>query len=163
MPIALDGDRTFTLVARADRIEEREDGLALLDFKTGAPPSDKQVRIGLAPQLTLTAAIMRAGGFETIDPGTRISELVYVRLSGNTPPGEPRRVELGDKKSPMSADDAAREAYAKLETLVRKFEDENQPYSSLNLSMWRTRYGDYDALARIKEWSATQGTIEDIP
>ena len=29
--------------------------------------------------------------------------------------------------------------------------------------MWRTRYGDYDALARIKEWSATQGTIEEIP
>jgi ATP-dependent helicase/nuclease subunit B len=163
MPIRLDDARTFTLVARADRIEEREDGLALLDFKTGAPPSDKQVRIGLAPQLTLTAAIMRAGGFETIDPGMTIAEMVYVRLSGNTPPGEPRRVELGDRKSPMSADDAAREAHAKLETLVRKFEDENQPYSSLNLSMWRTRYGDYDALARIKEWSATQGTIEDIP
>ena len=157
------GDRTFILSARADRIEERADGFAVLDFKTGAPPSDKQVRIGLAPQLTLTAAILRAGGFETIGPDAAISELVYVRLSGNTPPGEPRRVELGDKKSPMSADDAAREARDKLEFLVRKFEDESQPYSSLNLSMWRTRYGDYDALARIKEWSATQGTIEEIP
>jgi ATP-dependent helicase/nuclease subunit B len=163
MQIPLGGDRTFTLAARADRIEERKDGFAVLDFKTGAPPSDKQVRIGLAPQLTLTAAILSAGGFETIDAGATISELVYVRLSGNTPPGEPRRVELGDRKSPMSADDAAREARAKLEYLVRKFEDESQPYSSLNLSMWRTRYGDYDALARIKEWSATQGTIEDIP
>jgi ATP-dependent helicase/nuclease subunit B len=163
MVITLDENRSFTLAARADRIEQREEGLALLDFKTGAPPSDKQVRIGLAPQLTLTAAILRDGGFETIDAGAAISELVYVRLSGNTPPGEPRRVELGDKKAPMSADDAAREARAKLETLVRKFEDENQPYSSLNLSMWRTRYGDYDALARIKEWSATQGTIEEIP
>ena len=118
------GDRTFILSARADRIEERADGFAVLDFKTGAPPSDKQVRIGLAPQLTLTAAILRAGGFETIGPDAAISELVYVRLSGNTPPGEPRRVELGDKKSPMSADDAAREARDKLEFLVRKFEDE---------------------------------------
>lgn len=163
MSIALEGGRTFTLSARADRIEERTDGIALLDFKTGAPPSDKQVRIGLAPQLTLTAAILRAGGFKAIGAGATISELVYVRLSGNTPPGEPRRVELGDKKSPMSADDAASEARAKLEHLVRKFEDEGQAYSSLNLSMWRTRYGDYDALARIKEWSATQGTIEDFP
>ena len=91
------GDRTFNLSARADRIEERADGFAVLDFKTGAPPTDKQVRIGLAPQLTLTAAILRAGGFDTIGPGAAISELVYVRLSGNTPPGEPRRVELGDK------------------------------------------------------------------
>jgi ATP-dependent helicase/nuclease subunit B len=163
LQIPLDGGRTFTLVARADRIEERNDGLALLDFKTGAPPSDKQVRIGLAPQLTLTAAILSAGGFETIPAGATISELVYVRLSGNTPPGEPRRVELGEKKAPISADDAAREAREKLEHLVLRFEDESQPYTSLNLSMWRTRYGDYDALARIKEWSATQGTIEDFP
>jgi ATP-dependent helicase/nuclease subunit B len=157
------GDRTFTLSARADRIEERADGFAVLDYKTGAPPSDKQVRIGLAPQLTLTAAIVRAGGFDTIGPGASIAELVYVRLSGNTPPGEPRRVELGDRKMPMSADVAAHEAREKLEYLVRKFEDESQAYNSLNLSMWRTRYGDYDALARIKEWSATQGTIEEIP
>ena len=46
---------------------------------------------------------------------------------------------------------------------MRRFEDEDQAYTSLNLSMWRTRYGDYDDLARIKEWSATQGTIEEIP
>ena len=58
------GDRTFILSARADRIEERADGFAVLDYKTGAPPTDKQVRIGLAPQLTLTAAILRAGGFD---------------------------------------------------------------------------------------------------
>ena len=44
-----------------------------------------------------------------------------------------------------------------------RFDDETQAYNSLNLSMWRTRYGDYDDLARIKEWSATQGTIEEIP
>ncbi len=58
------------LSARADRIEEREDGFAVLDYKTGAPPTDKQVRIGLAPQLTLTAAILRAGGFDTIAAGS---------------------------------------------------------------------------------------------
>jgi ATP-dependent helicase/nuclease subunit B len=72
---------------------------------------------------------------------------------------------LRDKRSdpPTSPDDAAREAHEKLEELVRRFDDENQAYNSLNLSMWRTRYGDYDNLARIKEWSATQGTIEEIP
>ena len=35
-----------------------------------------------------------------------------------------------------------------LEELIRKFEDENQAYTSLNLSMWTARYGDYDNLAR---------------
>jgi ATP-dependent helicase/nuclease subunit B len=165
MSIQLGPDRTFKLSARADRIEARADGFAVLDYKTGTPPSDKQVRIGLAPQLPLTAAILRAGGFETIDAGSSVCELSYVRLSGNVPPGELRRLELRDKRSdpPTSPDDAAREAHEKLEELVRRFDDENQAYNSLNLSMWRTRYGDYDNLARIKEWSATQGTIEEIP
>ena len=44
-----------------------------------------------------------------------------------------------------------------LEKLIRKFEDENQAYTSLNLSMWAARYGVYDDLARIKEWSAAGG------
>jgi ATP-dependent helicase/nuclease subunit B len=41
--------------------------------------------------------------------------------------------------------------------LIRKYEDEAQPYTSLNLSMWSNRYGTYDDLARIKEWSAAGG------
>ena len=28
------------------------------------------------------------------------------------------------------------------------------PYRSLVSPMWKTRYGDYDHLARVKEWSA---------
>ena len=37
---------------------------------------------------------------------------------------------------------------SKLEALIRAFENQNQPYSSLVLSMWTNRYGDYDDLAR---------------
>ena len=43
------------------------------------------------------------------------------------------------------------------EALIRAFENENQAYTSLNLSMWSNRYGTYDDLARIKEWSAAGG------
>ena len=49
------------------------------------------------------------------------------------------------------------EARRKLETLIRSFEDETQAYTSLNLPMWTNRYGSYDDLARIKEWSAAGG------
>jgi ATP-dependent helicase/nuclease subunit B len=41
--------------------------------------------------------------------------------------------------------------------LIRRFDDEAQAYNSLNLSMWTNRYGKYDDLARIKEWSAGGG------
>jgi len=157
LTMALDHDRHFVLSARADRIERRTDRtFALLDYKTGNPPSAKQVRMGLSPQLTLEAAILRAGGFEGIAAGASVSELVYVKLSGNNPPGNEYVLELKrDRSEPVqSPDDAAIEARAKLETLIRRFEDEAQPYTSLVLPMWSTRYGSYDDLARIKEWSA---------
>jgi ATP-dependent helicase/nuclease subunit B len=158
--IPLDNGRVFTLVARADRIERRSDGsYALLDYKTGQPPTGKQVRMGLSPQLTLEAAILREGGFDGIAAGSLVGQLAYIRLSGNNPPGEERVLELKINKSdqPQPPDAAAREARDKLEALIRSFEDENQAYTSLNLSMWSNRYGAYDDLARIKEWSAAGG------
>lgn len=162
--IGLDNDRSFTLTARADRIEHRTDRTyAILDYKTGAPPTGKQVRMGLSPQLTLEAAILREGGFEGIDAGASVSELLYVRLSGNNPPGKSILLELKVNKSdaPQFPDDAADEARRKFEALIRAFENEDQAYTSLNLSMWTNRYGAYDDLARIKEWSAL-GFGEDI-
>jgi ATP-dependent helicase/nuclease subunit B len=162
--IPLDNGRTFYLSARADRIEHRTDRTyAILDYKTGAPPTGKQVRMGLSPQLTLEAAILREGGFEGIAAGASVSELLYVRLSGNNPPGKSILLELKVNKSdaPQFPDDAADEARRKLEALIRAFEDEDQAYTSLNLSMWSNRYGRYDDLARIKEWSAL-GFGEDI-
>jgi ATP-dependent helicase/nuclease subunit B len=160
IPIPLDDGRTFILSARADRIEWRRDGtFAILDYKTGQPPTGKQVRMGLSPQLTLEAAILREGGFADIAAGASVSDLIYVRLSGNNPPGEQTSLELkvnrGD--TPQSPDAAAAEARAKLEALIRAFENESQAYTSLNLPMWTNRYGSYDDLARIKEWSAAGG------
>jgi ATP-dependent helicase/nuclease subunit B len=159
IPIPLDNERTFYLSARADRIERRAGGgFVILDYKTGAPPTGKQVRMGLSPQLTLEAAILREGGFEGIDAGSSVNELAYVRISGNNPPGEHKALELKIKnETPQPPDEAADYARAQLETLIRRFESETEPYRSLNLPMWTNRYGHYDDLARIKEWSAAGG------
>jgi ATP-dependent helicase/nuclease subunit B len=157
--IPLDDARTFQLSARADRIERRADGVfAILDYKTGQPPTAKQVRMGLSPQLTLEAAILREGGFAGIPAKSNVSELVYVRLSGNNPPGEEKSLELKIKnEEAQTPDTAADYARRQLEALIRKFENEDEPYRSLNLPMWTNRYGTYDDLARIKEWSAAGG------
>src|SRR6202043_577224 len=114
IPIRLDNERTFVLSARADRIERRHDGsFAILDYKTGQPPTGKQVRMGLSPQLTLEAAILREGGFKDIAADSSVSELVYVRLSGNNPPGEQKSLELkinkgGAAQQPDAAADETR-------------------------------------------------------
>jgi ATP-dependent helicase/nuclease subunit B len=115
--------------------------------------------MGLSPQLTLEAAILREGGFPDLPAGGSVAELVYVRLSGNNPPGEERVLELkmNHRDQPQPPDEAADEARRKLEALIRAFEQEDQAYTSLNLSMWANRYGTYDDLARIKEWSAAGG------
>ena len=160
IPIALDHGRTFHLSARADRIERRADGsFVILDYKTGTPPTGKQVRMGLSPQLTLEAAILRQGGFDGIDAGSSVGELAYVRISGNNPPGEHKALELKirNNETPQPPNEAADYALAQLAALIRKFENETEPYRSLNLPMWTNRYGSYDDLARIKEWSAAGG------
>ena len=115
--------------------------------------------MGLSPQLTLEAAILREGGFENIRAGSSVGELAYVRLSGNNPPGEHRLLELKIRSNdaPQPPDEAADYAREQLEALIRKFEDPETAYTSLNLSMWSNRYGAYDDLARIKEWSAAGG------
>jgi ATP-dependent helicase/nuclease subunit B len=157
--IPLDDARTFILSARADRIERRSDGsFAILDYKTGQPPTGKQVRMGLSPQLTLEAAILREGGFANIPADSSVGELAYVRLSGNNPPGEHKSLELKIKnETPQHPDHAAAYARQQLEVLIRKFENESEPYRSLCLPIWTNRYGAYDDLARIKEWSAAGG------
>lgn len=154
--IPIKDGREFTLSARADRIEHRTDRtFALLDYKTGNPPSDKQVYLGLSPQLTLEAAILREGGFKNIPAHASVSELVYVKLSGNNPAGLERVVKLKSDDQPQSPDEAADEALRELTALIRRYDDEEQAYRSVVLTMWANRYGTYDDLARIKEWSAS--------
>ena len=150
------GKREFTLSAIADRIELRTDGsYAILDYKTGAGRTEKQVRTGLAPQLTLEAAILRGGGFNDIAAGS-VSEIAYVTLKGGEPAGRPNEINFKEGDANSQAD----HALGKLTALAAKFENEAEPYRSLVHPMWKTHYGDYDHLARVKEWSATGGGDE---
>ena len=151
------GERTMTLSCRADRIERRTDGTyAILDYKTGRPPTDLQVRIGMSPQLTLEAAILRHGGFTQIPAGSSVTELAYVRLSGNNPPGEflslPLKRDRADNG--IAPDDAANEAYRFLCDRLSLYDnDDQQPYLPLTMPMWMNRYGVYDDLSRVREWA----------
>jgi ATP-dependent helicase/nuclease subunit B len=140
----------FKLTTRADRIEQRTDGsFAILDYKTGSTLTEPQVRTGLSPQLTLEGAILRQGGFKDLAPGS-ISEIAYVSLRGRDPAGERKLIELKDGTADFHAD----KALARLKSVIAKFAEAETPYRSLVSPMWKTRYGDYDHLARVAEWSA---------
>jgi ATP-dependent helicase/nuclease subunit B len=152
------GSEMFKLTVRADRIEHLKDGrFIVLDYKTGAPPTDKQVLTGLSPQLTLEAAILRKGGFKEIPAGGSVAQLVYVRLRGGAIAGEELPVKIKDG----TPDEHADKALANLTAVLTQFADENNPYYSLLHPMWSNHYGTYDHLARVQEWSLTGATNED--
>ena len=149
----------FKLRGIADRIERGADGRYLIfDYKTGSARTEKQVRTGLAPQLTLEAAILRNGGFAGVSAGASVEQIGYVLLKGGARPGESKPIDFEQG----TADSQADRALEKLTVLARRFIDGDEPYRSLVHPMWAARYGDYDHLARVKEWSATGGEIDDI-
>ena len=73
------------------------------------------------------------------------------------PANRGRSISTTSKTDTQTPDQAADHALQELTALIRKFENEAQGYTSLDLPMWKTRYGAYDDLARIKEWSAAGG------
>ncbi len=147
----------FTLTARADRIELTTDGRAhVLDFKTGRAPSEKEVRTGFSPQLSLTGAILAAGGFAEIGSAAP-GDLIYLRVTGRKPAGETIvRAAAGGESADLSA-----HALAGLVEMIRRYDDPAQPYRSRTAPQFvKTYRSDYDHLARVYEWSTGDGEEE---
>lgn len=138
----------FTLTARADRLEVLGAFGTVLDFKTGLPPSKKEIAAGFAPQLTLAGAILQAGGFA--EAGRAIPQaLSYVRVTGRRVPGEELLRAAGAEAETMAA-----EALDGLKRRVARFDDPATPYVSWAAPQFMGGFGgDYDHLARVREWA----------
>lgn len=137
---------TFTLRGRADRIDMLKNGTAaILDYKTGNPPSNKQVDALLAPQLPLEGAILAAGGFAKIGPRAA-SELVYIRISGGATAGA--LLPVGS-----NVPELVEKSMRQLKERVAQFDDATVPYPSRVAPQRSDFVGDYDHLARVREWS----------
>jgi ATP-dependent helicase/nuclease subunit B len=137
----------FQLSARADRIDRLRDGsLSIIDYKTGAPPSDGDIALGFAPQLTLEAAMAAKGGFTGI-AGAPVAELAHWRLTGS---GD------GGRVSPVKGDlpQMAREAYDGLVLLLAHYGSDDATYPASPDPLFAPRYDDYTHLARTAEWSS---------
>jgi ATP-dependent helicase/nuclease subunit B len=134
----------FTLTGIADRIDILKDGnAAILDYKTGAPPSNRQVEELLSPQLPLEAAMLAQDGFGI---GARIAEqLIYLSLAGEKQARNPRLIE--------NAKELAAEAVAQLARRIAWFRERETAYRPRVRPFRADIAGDYDHLARVKEWS----------
>lgn len=138
----------FTLTARADRIEVLADGrVNVLDYKTGGNPTEKQAR-GLSPQLALEGLIAQNGGFTDVSR-VEVNDLKFIRLRRKDKLETPS---LHDDKNPL--DDIIKNARDNLIDLIHAYQEETQAYVSRHAPFKDSEMsGDYDHLARTREWS----------
>jgi len=144
-------DPPFRLTARADRIDILKDGrAAIIDYKLNRIPSEKQIE-RFSPQLPLTGAIVEAGGFDAI--GARaVAFYAYHRLVNRKDKDADNSLEKAGAKAAA----AIEEAKTGLIRWVRQFDDPQAVYHSQPRPEFKDDYGDYDQLARRKEWGAAE-------
>lgn len=143
-------DDNFRLTGKADRIDRLPDGkLAIIDYKTGQPPGIKEVKVGLAPQLPLEAAMASAGAFPEMNGESfETARLEYWHLSGGRDPGKTREVSTDTDATVLGE-----EALDNLRGYINLFRQPTHPYVSRRRPKRHDLVGDYDHLARVREWA----------
>lgn len=145
------------LHGRADRIDRLADGtLAVVDYKTGKPPSGRMVEDGFALQLGLVALIAERGGFEGL--GGKVHGFEYWSLQKKSdvfgyceePVSGPR------KKSGLPRETFVSETLRFLSEAIDKWILGNDPFTARpNPDL--PGYTDYDQLMRLEEWQGREG------
>ena len=137
---------------RADRIDRLPGGgLAIIDYKTGKPPSASQVKEGFALQLGVLGLIAESGGFA--DAPGRPSAFEYWSLARSdksatgfgycqTPVG---------KKTGPSEDGFLPGTEAKLRQAIASYIKGNEPFRARENPNYPA-YDTYDQLMRLAEW-----------
>lgn len=137
------------LTGIADRIEIGPDHVAILDFKTGKPPTNDQVNSGLSPQLLLETSMLMAGAIADVPKATP-TELIYWQFGGSKPAPQVVDAEGG----PVLA---AEKALASLRSLLARYARPEQAFYSKPRVQFLKPYDEYDLLARRKEWADEVG------
>ena len=143
--------------ARADRIDRLADGnLAIVDYKTGAPPSARQVAEGFALQLGLIGLIAREGGFADVAGEPTVFEYwSFAKKAG----------QIGYRMEPIP--EGRRTAGIPREIFIDRTADYldealarwilgNEPFTA-RLNPDLGGYNDFDQLMRLDEWIASVG------
>ena len=137
----------FRLTARPDRIDRFADGTyAIRDYKSGSPPSPKQVR-AFEKQLLLEAAMAERGAFPGL-PAARVREMTYISLGAS---GQDLSVPVTEKDGTRAPDRALEELTALLGAYARR----SRGYTARRAAETTRFEGDYDHLARYGEWDLT--------
>jgi ATP-dependent helicase/nuclease subunit B len=146
-----------TITGRADRIDRLADGsLAVVDYKTGAPPSAAMVEQGFALQLGLVGLMAQRGGIAGLAGAPRAFEYWSLGKSDKS------ETQFGYVKSPVRTermrtgvplDDYLSETERYLTEAIELWITGNEPFTA-RLNPDLAVYNDYDQLMRLDEWQA---------
>ncbi|WP_414899543.1 double-strand break repair protein AddB [Sphingomonas flavalba] len=147
-----------TLGGRADRIDRLADGgLVIVDYKTGMPPSAKQVAAGYAQQLGLLGLIAERGGFGEIEgtaAGFEYWSLARGRDGGFGHVASP--VDPAGARDRIVTADFTRHAADIFAAAAERWLTGDAPFVA-KLSPEHAPYTDYDQLMRLDEWYGRDG------
>ena len=139
-----------TLNGVADRIDRTDGMLAIVDYKTGAPPSAKAVEAGFSMQLGLLGLIAERGGFAGV--AGLPTEFEYWTLRKNKAGG------FGERTSPvkarntmLTAENFVAFAAQQFDAAAGKWLTGDAPFTA-KLHPEYAPYADYDHLMRLAEW-----------
>lgn len=161
------GEMSFAGVrvhGRADRIDSTGAGaLAVVDYKTGGPPSNRMVEDGFALQLGVIGLIARSGGFAGVAGEPERFEYWSLGKSDKSETGfgyakEPIRE--GNAKSGLPRDEFLDRTEGYLADAVARWIKGSEPFvARLNPDLGG--YNDYDQLMRLDEWQARSDAVAE--
>lgn len=151
--------RGVQIHGRADRIDRCEDGsIAVVDYKTGQPPSARRVQEGFALQLGLIGLIASRHGFaDIVGEAQHFEYWSLAKKQGQDQFGywtEP--VLEGAKKSGIPRDRFLDETARFLDDALDRWILGAEPFTA-RLNPDLPGYADYDQLMRLDEWIAQLG------
>lgn len=151
--------RGITIHGRADRIDRMADGtLAIVDYKTGSPPSGSQVEQGYALQLGTLGLIARESEFRNDGGGVSGTPTVFEYWSlgrstkSETGFGYLETPILRDKKrTGITLEEFLPKTLAFLDQALDDWILGDEPFTA-KLNPDQPGYSDYDQLMRLGEW-----------
>lgn len=143
----------FTLGAKADRLDVTSNGLVIVDYKTGKPPSAKEIA-AFDQQLPLTALIAANNGFENIG-AQHIDTIKYISFAEG---GIEQDVPLVTK----NGGDLVAESYTSLLALISAFNSLELGYVGRDRPQKLKYASDYDQLSRYGEWQDSDEPVLQV-
>lgn len=150
----VDGVRIHGKIDRLDRLPDGS--LAIVDYKTGSPPSSSMVEEGYALQLGLLGMMAEANGFKGITGDAAAFE--YWSLARAKSDSNPygfgyieTPLKIGNKRSGLPPEEFLPKTEEYLRAAIARWIIGNDPFTA-RLNPDYPAYDTYDQLMRLEEW-----------